>query len=373
MKERMNVYLTTGKKNLFYCYPAIHSFFKENQDSQVWLYMVSEDLEEADLYRERALAENFGHRIVLLHFDVNKARENIVCKDPDHWPLGTLGCYWMFHELLPADVDRILALEADTVTVGSVREYYHTDLNGYYAACPDPEHKPASHKRLMERLGGDTLTFVMSLYHVTAIRKAFSVSDILRTDAEVVEKYGHSQQELTFGILFRDKIKFLPGADTCVEENRQAMGEWGYSYIRECEKTCKVLHFSSFYKKEKPWNPVCMMPGYLIWWEYAKESPYYEQYFQQQWEIFDRQRRETQDLKKNITRKNILAMTLAVSFVLVAVAAVTVCGLSVFSALLFCGCFAAALLISLALRRCLIWAQDNRPDRPAHLRRRGAK
>lgn len=357
MKERMNVYLTTGKRNLFYCYPAIHSFFKENQDSQVWLYLVSEDLEEEDICRERALAESFGHRIVILHFDVNKARENIVCKDPDHWPLGTLGCYWMFHELLPPDVDRILALEADTVTVGSVSEYYHTDLTGYYAACPGPEHKPSSHKRLMERLGGDTLTFVMSLYDVSAIREAFSVADILRTDAEVVEKFGHSQQELTFGILFRGKIKFLPGTDTCVEENRQAVGEWGYDYITACEKTCKILHFSSFMEKEKPWNPVCVMPGYAVWWKYAKESPYYKQYIEGQWRYFDNKEQRIADLKKNVTRRNLLLFTLVLSFLLIGVCSVGILRLSIKQTLLLWGCMVFAAAIAPVVRKCLMKIQ----------------
>lgn len=357
MKERMNVYLTSGKRNFFYCYPAIKSLFIENQDSEIYLYLVSEDLEEKDIAQEQAIARECGHHIIILHFDVEQAKKSIVCKNPEHWPLGTLGCYWMFHELLPEDVDRILAIEADTVTVGSLSQYYHTDLNGYYAASPDPEHKPANHRKLMEKLKGDTLTFVMSLYNVKAIREDFSVADILETDARVVEQFGHSQQELTFGILFRGKIKFLPGKMTCVEENRQAMGELGYDYIRECEGSCKILHFSSFVEKEKPWNPVCVMPGYMLWWKYAIESPYYKQYIIEQWKIYDRKIAEIAAIKKNITMKNLLAASLAIAFLGVCLAGILFCGLPFSSVWVWGACFGGAGVCSVILRKIMMWLQ----------------
>ena len=53
----MNVYLTTGRKNYKYAYVAIRSLFEKNQNSEIYLYIVSEDLEEADLEYERDLAQ----------------------------------------------------------------------------------------------------------------------------------------------------------------------------------------------------------------------------------------------------------------------------------------------------------------------------
>lgn len=321
MKPRMNVYLTTAKRVFFYAYPVICSLFEKNKDSEVYLYLVSENLEESDIIQEKKLAESYGHHIVILHFDEEMAKGKIVSAS-DHWPLGTLGCYWMFHELLPKEVDRILALESDAIVTGSLREFYDTDLNGFYAACPDAEHKPISHRNLMERLGGDTLTFVVSVYDVQAIRRDFTLEQILETDQYVVKEYGHSQQELTFGILFKDKIKFLPASDLCVEENAQSMKAMGYDYLTACEKTCKTLHFSSTKYKEKPWNPVRMMPGYYEWWRYARKSPYYQKYFEAQWEYCERGEKETEALKKNITYKNVLLMTLIVYAVLIMAAGI---------------------------------------------------
>lgn len=312
MKPRMNVYLTTAKKVIMYAYPTIISLFVNNQDSEIYLYIVSENLEESDIQEELKLAEVYGHHIVTLRFDETMAQGKVTSAKSGHWPLGTLGCYWMFHELLPSDVDRIIAIESDTVVIGSLREFYNTDLGGYYAACPDPQHKPENHRKLMERLDGDVLSFVVSLYDVNAICSDFTLDRILEIDRYVVQEFGHSQQELTFGILFRDKIKFVPAQTLCVEENRQSMYEMGYDYLKECEKTCKILHFSSFRDKGKPWDPICIMPGFYIWWKYAQDSPYYKEYFTEQWKAYDRRAEEIKQLEKNITYRNVLVFTLAV-------------------------------------------------------------
>lgn len=366
----MNVYLTTAKRVFQYAYPVICSLFEQNADSEVYLYLVSENLEESDIRAELELAARYDGHIVILRFDEEMARGKIVSAS-DHWPLGTLGCYWLFHELLPDDVDRILALESDAVVTGSLREFYDTDLTGYYAACPDAEHKPAAHRELMKKLNGDLLTFVVSVYDVQAVRRDFTLDQILETDRYVVREFGHSQQELTFGILFRDRIKFLPAADLCVEENSQSMAAMGIAYLTACEKTCKALHFSSTAEKEKPWNPVYLMPGYAKWWHYAKESPYYQAYFEEQWRTYEKKRTEMEALKKNITYKNVLFTTLAAYAVLMLAAGVWVMGAAkgfdalyifVWAAVTF-GLLAVSFAAAVAARRASMWMAGRKTSR----------
>lgn len=354
----MNIYLTTAKKVLMYAYPVIESLFEQNQDSEVYLYLVSEDLKEKDISKEQKLAGKYGHHIVILHFDQEMARGKIV-SNSDHWPLGTLGCYWMFHELLPAEIDRILALESDAVVIGSLREFYDTDLTGYYAACPDPAHKPVSHQKLMEQLKGDVLTFVVSLYDVEAIRRDFSLEQILDTDRYVVKRFGHSQQELTFGILFKDKIKFLPAQSLCVEENRQSMEALGFDYLSACEEECRVLHFSSTMEKEKPWNPVFLMPGYYKWWQYAKKSPYYRKYFEAQWKRYAEKREEEETLKKNITWKNMLLMILAI-YLFWTICMGIILRQAVTVSLLAMGGLILSISITVCIRKMSIWVQRHK-------------
>lgn len=312
MRPRMNVFITTSKKSLYLAYPAIISLFEHNQDSEVFLYIASEDLVQEDIAAESAQASRYGHHIIICSFDEKACRKQIVSSDPEHWPVGAMSCYWMFHELLPQDVDRILAIEADTVTTGSLREFYEIDLEGSYAACPDPEHKPLNHKKVMDKLQGDLLTFVGSVYDVKKIREDFSLQDILQLDGEISQKYGQSQMELTFGVLFRGKIKYIPAPSYSIEENRHFAERFGYDYMKECEQTCKLLHFSSTGDKEKPWNPTNIMPGYLYWWDYARKSPYYKKYFEEQWKLNKAIKKKQKELKKNISYRNILFCVLLI-------------------------------------------------------------
>lgn len=320
MRARMNVYLTTGKKNYKYAYVTIKSLFENNPDSEIYLYIVSEDLEQSDLRYEYELAEKYGAHIVILRFDEQTAGKYIQFKPGDHWAIGTMSSYWLFHELLPEDVDRILVVESDTVIVGDLAEIYSTDFEGNYAVCPGPEHKPKNHRDFMKEMGGDCLTFVLSLYDVKRIRQDFTLTDILAKDEIVKKQTGNSQMEYTFGLLFAGKIKYVPGKISCIDENERYMQELGYEYITDCEKTVKIIHFSSYKDYSKPWNPVFLVPGYRIWWKYAEDSPYCQEYLERQWRIYDDTRARRKDVEKNISYRNILLCMLVFMLVILCAA-----------------------------------------------------
>lgn len=346
---RMNVYLTTGKKNYKYAYVAIRSLFEQNAQSEIYLYIVSEDLEEADLQYEYELARQYGNHIIILRFDEQVAGRYIQVHADDHWPIGTMSSYWLFHELLPEEVDRIIVIESDTVIVGDLSEIYSTDFEGAYAICPGPEHKPKNHRDFMEKIGGDCLTFVLSLYDVKRIRQDFRLEDILAKD-EIVKKHaGNSQMEFTFGLLFKDKIKYVPGRESCIDENERYVQELGYDYIVECEKTAKIIHFSSYKDYSKPWNPVYLVPGYSVWWKYAVNSPYYKEYLERQWQIYGATRKKQAKIQKNVSYRNILLCTLLLTVGLLGgICLLTEAGL--LGAIVVLGTVLAAFVVTLFVR-----------------------
>lgn len=352
-RERMNVYITTSKKHLAYAYVAIYSLFENNRDSEVYLYMVSEDLQERDLAHELELARSFGHHIIIIPFDDKMARGYTTSGDEQHWPMATMSCYWLFHALLPDDVDRIMAIESDTVTIGSLYDVYHVDLKDAYMACPGPEHKPQTHIDFVSELGGECVTFVLSVYDVKKIRQDFFLKDILETDAVVRKKAKHSQMEFTFGILFKNHIKYIAGKDSCLDENREYMRTLGWDYIVETEKVCKLLHFSSYEDYAKPWNPVELMPGYYYWWKYAVNSPYFRDYMERQWKIYAERQEERENLKKNLSYRNILFMAFLL-FTFITIAEVIIITHNVWNGLLVLVSSAGALLITVVVRKLLI-------------------
>lgn len=346
---RMNVYLTTGRKNYKYAYVAIQSLFENNPDAEIYLYIVSEDLEQSDLVHEYALAKRYDNHIIILRFDEQVASHHIQVHADDHWPIGTMSSYWLFHELLPKDVDRILVIESDTVVVGDLAEIYSMDFDGAYAICPGPEHKPKNHRDFMEKIGGDSLTFVLSMYDVKRIREDFTLEDILAKDEIVKKHVGNSQMEFTFGLLFKGKIKYVPGKISCIDENERYMQELGYDYVAACEKTARIIHFSSYKDYSKPWNPVFLVPGYHVWWKYATDSPYYKEYIERQWQIYDATRARQAKVQKNVSYRNILLCTLVLTVALLC-AACLMTDVGFMGAAVVVGAAAVSLVLSLGIR-----------------------
>lgn len=356
MRKPMNIYITTGRRNLKYAYVAIKSLFVNNMGREIHLYVVSEDLTLDSMPHEVELAEEYGHYIHVLPFDEAIAEKYIHIDKKDHWPIGTMSSYWLFHELLPKEVDRIMVIESDTVVVGDLSEIYDVDFGDAYAICPGPEHKPANHRNFMEKMGGDTLTFVLSMYNVQKIREDFTLTDILDMDSVVKAKAGYSQMEFTFGLLFKDRIKYVPGKISCIDENERYIEELGYDYIVECMKTAKILHFSSYRDGSKPWNPVSIMPGYTVWWEYAQDSPYYKEYFEEQWRLYDKVKQEKSEIMKSISYRNILLCTVVIFYVILNVyCIVTERGWAVNAAITLM--FILSVVISTGIRQILIWIQ----------------
>lgn len=362
MRKRMNIYITTGRNNLKYAYVAIKSLFLNNQAHEIFLYVVSEDLTLEDMGQELALAKEYGHHIIILRFDEEIAGKYIHIDSSYHWPIGTMSSYWLFHELLPEDVDRIMVIESDTVIVGDLQEIYETDFEDNYVICPGPEHKPENHRSFMRRIGGECLTFVLSMYNVTKIRQDFSLQDILDTDEEIKKLAGYSQMEFTFGMLFKGHIKYVPGRISCIDENERYMEELGYDYITECEKIVKIIHFSSYSDYGKPWNPVSLMPGYLIWWEYAKGSPYYKEYFESQWERYDKTRKEGKRLEKNISYRNLLACAMIITFFAFLCYFIG-CGDFLKGMAVTVGAFSLGILGAACLRKISMWMQSKNKGR----------
>lgn len=362
MRKRMNIYITTGRKNLKYAYVAIKSLFLNNRTNEIYLYVVSEDLTMEDMGYELALAKEYGHHIVILRFDEEIAGKYIHIDSSYHWPIGTMSSYWLFHELLPEDVDRIMVIESDTVIVGDLMEIYEMDFDENYVICPGPEHKPENHRSFMHRIGGECLTFVLSMYNVSKIRQDFTLQNILDTDEKIRELAGYSQMEFTFGMLFRNHIKYVPGRISCIDENERYMEELGYDYITECEKMVKIIHFSSYSDYGKPWNPVSLMPGYLIWWEYAKGSPYYKEYFESQWERYDKIRKEGKRLEKNISYRNLLACAMVITFFAFLCYFIG-CGDFLRGMAVTVGAFALGILGAACLRKISIWMQSKNKGR----------
>lgn len=313
VRLRINIYMPSDKNYLKFCWVAIYSLFDMNRDSDIYVYLVSENIEESDLLYLRELERTFNQHIILIHFNEGEAKEKGGLKEVGHWSIGLYSCYWLFHYLLPEDVDKIMTLEVDTVMVGSVQNIYNIDLDGFYAASQGPEHSPKRHLEVSEFMGGDFFSSNLSVFNVKKIREEIEFNTILEKNREAL---GYLQQEGTFGLLFKDKIKYFSAKTACLHENCKSIEELGLKYIINAEKNVCLLHFPSYSDNAKPWNPVYIMPGFIKWWDIAQKSPYFEEYFLSQHKIYEENVAKINNIKKNISYVNILLCAYIIMFLL---------------------------------------------------------
>lgn len=312
----MNIYMPSDKNYLKFCWVAISSLFDMNRGNDIYVYLVSENIQEADLVYLRKLEYEYNQHIVLIQFNEVEAREKTGLKEVGRWPIGLYSCYWLFHYLLPTDVDKIMTIEADTITIGSIQDIYNIDLEGFYAASQGPEHSPKRHLEVSNRMGGDFFSYNLSIFNVKKIREDIEFNTILEKNQEAYSVLGYSQQEWTFGLLFKDKIKYFSAETACLHENSRSIEELGLKYIIEAEKKCVLLHFPSYSDNAKPWNPVYIVPGFIKWWDIARKSPYFEEYFLSQHKIYEKNVIKIKNIKKNISYVNILICMYVITLLL---------------------------------------------------------
>lgn len=313
---RMNIYMPSDKNYLKFCWVAISSLFDMNRNCDIYVYIVSENIQETDLLYFRELEREYDQHIILIRFSEEEAREKAGLKQFGRWPIGLYSCYWLFHYLLPVEVDKIMTIEADTISVGSVQEIYNIDLDGFYAASQGPEHNPKRHLEVSKQMGGDFFSYNLSIYNVKKIREEIEFNNILEKDKEARNTLGYSQQEWTFGLLFKDKIKYFSSETACLHENCRSVEELGLKYIIGAEERCVLLHFPSYSDGAKPWNPVYIMPGFIKWWDVARKSPYFEEYFASQHQTYEKSMLKIENLKRNVSYRNILICVYMLTFLI---------------------------------------------------------
>ena len=66
------------------------------------------------------------------------------------------------------------------------------------------------------------------------------------------------------------------------------------------------------------------MPGYVTWWKYAQGSPYYKEYFKEQWKIYSAVKYEIKQANKIMTVRNIVCAILLIYWIIICLRTVIV-------------------------------------------------
>ena len=185
--------------------------------------------------------------------------------------------------------DKILYIDVDMIAVADLAELYHTDVEGYLLAAaydPDtaglyngfqPDKKAYMDKELALENPYHYFQAGTLLMNLKEFRRTFTTKEIL--DVAASKEWQLLDQDI-LNKLCEHKVKILDMswnvmydyAGVRIKQIIRLAPEWLYLEYMEARKHPKIIHYAG---PEKPW----LFPEgdfASIYWDYAKQTPYYE-------------------------------------------------------------------------------------------------
>ena len=197
--------------------------------------------------------------------DISQAVKDIEHMLPNCYHFGLATWYRLFIQSLFPQYDKILYLDCDIIVLGDVSELYFTDLEGNSIAGVVENwilHSPIFSLYTKEAVGVESKDYINAGIMVMDLAR-FRQDRVEERFVELINTYNFDvidPDQAYINYLCKGKIKYLPFA-------------WNRTPLEmvECEKP-KIVHYAL---GAKPWHvPDMFLGGYF--WDYAKESPFYE-------------------------------------------------------------------------------------------------
>lgn len=291
----MNIALCLNKKYIPYATVTVISLMiHETEDLDI--YMVHQDMDDADI---KKMSASLGYARKNLTADKRRnlsavsilpeVRLHSVKADVSELPAEapvtnnwTAEIYFrlMFTELLPPEVDRVLYMDCDMVTVHSVSQLYHTDLGGkLLCACIDvrgdkafEKMQPMQQKMLgpLMQKGYHYFNSGVLLFDMNVMRERHSFDDYVKALKDWDYKVVAPDQDL---------LNYVNYAETKVIDWKR------YNFFARNAATCGITSTDIYdtdicivhFPGPKPWNNTGdHYEAELIWWDIASLSDDYQ-------------------------------------------------------------------------------------------------
>jgi len=284
-ENRINIAIALNRKALQPAYVMLRSLAINNASHFIYVYVLQSELEDRDcLFLQDALQRDIrGNSIKCIKIDA--AQFSVL--PHAYWPVEA---YYrlMLPKLLGGEIDRILFLDIDIIVNKDIWDFYYTDFEGnLLVAAKDAEFDKRYHRGMAlntskldnwkvfwRGLVEDGMKYFCSgvlLMNLAELKKEYSFQKYVTTLASIAENVGYPDQDLLNYMHYR-QVKI-------VDENKFGLvasiaHEMGMSY-EDVQKKVYILHFAGPYKPYR--TAEFRYDIEKIWWEYAKDSPFYQE------------------------------------------------------------------------------------------------
>ena len=288
----MNIATAVTADGIYYRYLTVmlYSLFVNNTDEEIDVYILHDGLRDSDISALNKCVKAYkwkdNKRIIPVYVDAKLFDK----ADTTGFSVGTYFRLLMF-DLLPDYIDRLLYLDVDLIVNKSIDELYNSSFNGnYIVACSHGLDKAEVLKKVKEGnifpVKGECFNAGVMLYDFRRMKNNYSFSFF----KPYLEKEDIYYDQGILNYLFWDKTEYLP---TEIYNNR------GHNKVAEIENSV-IIHYAD----ANPWEMIftkedllllnkykilhgkkndCLNEYYInmvsIWWEYAKYSEFYSDFF----------------------------------------------------------------------------------------------
>lgn len=269
----MNIAIASSKKFQRYAYVMLKSLFDNNRKETIDVFVFYSELTNEDFNVFEELAKRYNNRIHKLYVDpeyyVNKYKHKEPWSDESYYKLMVLN-------LLPANIERLLYLDCDTLILKDIMDFYYTDFEDkYFVVCPDvcfggDIMRDEQEIAFLNEFDKNYVYFNsgVMLWNIKELRGKYDYKDYM----EVAKRFSLSSiDQDVFNYLYRNKVKYADGK----KYNCLIRYEFGFDNYEVIKNNASIIH----YLGPKPWNNDGFhFDGEKKWWEYAKMTPFYDEF-----------------------------------------------------------------------------------------------
>lgn len=276
----MDIVCSTDSKYIMPTGVMLTSLFENNKGEVVHVHLLHDESAAALLEPVKMLAESYGQPIDFYLVNNETFKDFPIGLDYQLDHVGySLATYYRLYltEILPADMDKVIYLDGDTLVVDKLVDLWKTDIDNYaIGAVPDSYTNNIEHYnrlRYPQALG----YFNAGILLINL--KYWRVHHVLTQFMDYVKAYPerlkcHDQDVLNY--LFKDTKIELPFRYNVLNEYwfdlRYSLVSWEYDQqIQDAQSRPAIIHFTCI---PKPWYSNCKHPFKKEFDRYKEMSPW---------------------------------------------------------------------------------------------------
>lgn len=272
----MNIVISLNRKYIRYTTVLLTSLGMTQQE-HMDIYMFHCELTEGDEKKIKDDVSRFDITVHPIRIDTHRFSDKL--PKTEDWTIETYFRLLMI-EVLPDDIDRAFYIDIDVIVDKDISQLYHSDFenhdviafennNGNYSLEDFGPKGREMFKSIFEK-GYKYFNAGVMLYNISQMRTRYSFDTYLKAFSEWDYQMEVLDQDI-LNYVHYDKVKY---EDHIKYDLFARLAHQNGITYEDVKKHVAIIHFAG----HKPWNnEMFHFDIEKIWWDYAKETPYYEE------------------------------------------------------------------------------------------------